>query len=84
MNEVKYRKWLKTKEKGLARYLILYGVILGGTVFFIITHLFFERDRAAFLSASIEKQSLNIISSIFFGLIIAIASWYKGLRLEVK
>ncbi|MGF1713099.1 hypothetical protein L4C37_21380 [Vibrio kagoshimensis] len=84
MNEVKYKKWIEIKGKGLARFLILYGIIVGGAAFFIFSHLLLDSDRSAFLSASIETKALDLTSSIFFGLIIASASWYKSVKAEKK
>ncbi|MCG7497200.1 hypothetical protein MHO82_10000 [Vibrio sp. Of7-15] len=81
MTDSQYNAWLKTKAKGIRRYLVTNACILGG-VYFAFMHLFLDSDRAAFFSAPIEAQVIKTLACFMFGVMAAWTFWLQNKKFE--
>lgn len=81
MTNSQYNDWLRTKDKGILRYLLTNSVVCG-SIYFAVMYLFLDSDRVAFFNEPIESQAVKVIGCFMFGIMWAWGMWYKNHKFE--
>lgn len=81
MTDSQYNAWLKTKEKGMLRYLLTNSVLFS-SIYFAFMYLFLDSDRVAFFSAPIEAQVIKTLACLIFGVMAAWTFWLQNKKFE--
>ncbi|WP_112181565.1 MULTISPECIES: hypothetical protein [Paraliobacillus] len=68
--EAQWQRWEKIRKMGKWKYILLYGVLLGGILFFLIS-----LGLDYFSNDTFEMLSYYILNSVIFGLMYGVLSW---------
>ncbi|WP_117170516.1 hypothetical protein [Paraliobacillus sediminis] len=69
--EAQWQRWEKIRKMGKWKYVLLYGVLLGGILFFLISW-----GLDYFFTNTFEALPVYILNAVIFGLIYGIISWF--------